>query len=85
MVEYTGCDDCRHSSKGLREYPCSVCIHNAIDKFSPKTNFDACCESVEAMAQFIDIAKVGWTKKQIIKWLKSEVKERCHENHQRYF
>lgn len=37
-----------------------------------KTNFDICCQSIENMAQIIDIAKVGWTKEQIIEWLQSE-------------
>lgn len=37
-----------------------------------RTNFDMCCESMEAMAQIIDIAKAGWTKEQIIEWLKKE-------------
>ena len=37
-----------------------------------KTNFDICCESMEAMAQIIDIAKIGWTKEQIIEWLQKE-------------
>lgn len=36
-----------------------------------KTNFDVCCESVQTMAQAIDIIKVGWTKQQIIEWLHS--------------
>ena len=40
MAEYTGCDDCRHSKKDMREFPCTVCIHNAIDKFEKKTNAD---------------------------------------------
>lgn len=37
-----------------------------------KTNFDMCCESMEAMAQIIDIAKIGWTKEQIMEWLQKE-------------
>ena len=37
-----------------------------------RTNFDMCCESMEAMAQIIDIAKIGWTKEQIIEWLQKE-------------
>lgn len=37
-----------------------------------KTNFDRCCESIEAMAQIIDIAKIGWTKEQIMEWLQKE-------------
>ena len=37
-----------------------------------KTNFDRCCESIEAMAQIIDIAKIGWTKEQIMEWLQRE-------------
>ena len=40
-----------------------------------RTNFDMCCESMEAMAQIIDIAKIGWTKEQIMEWLQSEVEE----------
>lgn len=35
-----------------------------------RTNFDACCESIENMAAVLNIAKVGWTKEQLIKWLK---------------
>ena len=35
-----------------------------------KSNFEVCCESVETMAQIIDIMKCGWTKEQIINWLK---------------
>lgn len=40
-----------------------------------KTNFDRCCESIEAMAQIIDIAKIGWTKDQIMAYLQSEAEE----------
>ena len=40
-----------------------------------KTNFDRCCKSMEAMAQIIDIAKIGWTKDKIMEWLQSEVEE----------
>lgn len=35
-----------------------------------KTNFDVCCENAETMAQMIDIMKCGWTREQILKWLK---------------
>lgn len=38
-----------------------------------KTNFDVCCESIETMAQIIDIAKCGWTKEQVLEWLKKPV------------
>lgn len=37
-----------------------------------RTNFDMCCESMEAMAQIIDVAKIGWTKEQIMEWLQKE-------------
>lgn len=40
-----------------------------------KTNFDRCCESIEDMAQIIEIAKIGWTKDQIIEWLQKEAEE----------
>lgn len=35
-----------------------------------RTNFDVCCESIENMAAVLDIAKIGWTKGQLVKWLK---------------
>lgn len=35
-----------------------------------RTNFDACCESIENMAAVLDIAKAGWTKEQLMSWLK---------------
>lgn len=41
-----------------------------------KTNFDVCCESVETMAQIIDIMKCGWTKEQIVGWLKQPFVEK---------
>lgn len=41
-----------------------------------KTNFDVCCESAETMAQIIDVMKCGWTKEQIINWLKQPFTEK---------
>lgn len=38
-----------------------------------KTNFDICCESAETMAQIIDVMKCGWTKEQVLEWLKKPV------------
>lgn len=35
-----------------------------------KTNFDVCCENAETMAQMIDIMKCGWTREQVLEWLK---------------
>ena len=35
-----------------------------------KTNFDVCCESAETMAQIIDIMKCGWTREQVLEWLR---------------
>lgn len=40
-----------------------------------KTNFDVCCENIEALAQIIDIAKTGWTKEQIVEWLKKPIED----------
>lgn len=39
------------------------------------THFDWCCESMENMAQSLDIVKVGWTKEQIMEWLKQGVEK----------
>ena len=40
------CDSCKHWDKGLDEYPCSKCIHNAIEHYEPITNF----ERIKAMS-----------------------------------
>lgn len=46
-----------------------------VKAYKKKTNFDMCCESMEAMAQIIDIAKIGWTKDKIMEWLQKEACE----------
>ena len=46
--------------------------YNPSGEHKKKTNFDRCRESMEAMAQIIDIAKIGWTKDQIMEWLQKE-------------
>lgn len=51
---------------------CSNYAECCKDYRSSKTNFDCCCESIENMAQAIDIMKVGWTKEQITEWLKQK-------------
>lgn len=43
------------------------------------TNFEWCCQSIENMAQVIDIAKCGWTREQIIEWLQKAGKEKGYE------
>ena len=83
MAEYTSCDDCRHSDKGLRDFPCTVCIHNAIDKFEPKTNADRIRamsdeELAEWLTKITNDAQLDAKTKcdyQWGDWLKSEVKE----------
>lgn len=62
-------EDCQY----FREHgECSeVCTNQGISKII--TNFDMCCKSVENMAQIIDIAKIGWTKEQIIEWLNKPI------------
>lgn len=52
-------------------YKCEEIV-NQMSKERGTTNFDMCCESIEAMAQIIDIAKIGWTKEQIMEWLQKE-------------
>ena len=74
-MEHDGCVRCKYENESADSKYCLGCKQNAIDKYTPMTNFDMCCASIENMAQVIDIAKVGWTKKQIIEWLQSEVKE----------
>lgn len=71
-MEHDGCVGCRYESQNADSQHCQGCKQNAIDKYTRKTHFDVCCESIENMAQIIDIAKVGWTKEQIIAWLQSE-------------
>lgn len=43
------------------------------------TNYEWCCQSIENMAQVIDIAKCGWTREQIIKWLQKEERNQVCE------
>lgn len=40
MREYEGCDKCKAVGKDRTEFPCSRCIHNAIDHYKPMTNAD---------------------------------------------
>ena len=40
MSEYQGCDKCKSVGKDRTEFPCSRCIHNAIDHYKPMTNAD---------------------------------------------
>ena len=48
------CNSCKYWDKGLDEYPCNKCIHNAIEKYEPMTNFDHIKKmSVEELADFI--------------------------------
>jgi hypothetical protein len=34
------CDSCKYWDKELDEYPCNKCIHNAVERFEPMTNFE---------------------------------------------
>ena len=48
------CNSCKYWDKGLEEYPCNKCIHNAVEYFKPMTNFDRIKSmSVEKLADFI--------------------------------
>jgi hypothetical protein len=91
MAEYRGCDKCKHTGKALNEYPCNVCIHNAIDKFAPLTNADrirnmtdeelaefinmVANDSIDTMVGYKDYTEIWEDKDPTLQWLKSEVKE----------
>lgn len=48
------CDSCKHWDRGLDEHPCNKCIHNAIERYEPMTNFERIkAMSVEELADFI--------------------------------
>ena len=48
------CYSCKYYDKGLDEYPCSKCVHNATDQFKPMTNFERIkAMSIEELADFI--------------------------------
>lgn len=48
------CYRCKHWNKGLGEYPCNQCVHNAVERFMPMTNFDRIkAMSVDELADFI--------------------------------
>ena len=55
MKEFESCDKCQHSGKGLTEYPCNTCVHNAIDHYKPMTNADAIRNMTdEELADFLN-------------------------------
>ena len=83
MADFDRCFKCRHESKAETDFPCNKCIHNAIDKFEPKTNADLIREMTdEELAEWLtkitnDAQLDARTKcnYQWADWLKAEVKE----------
>jgi hypothetical protein len=87
--EIRSCELCKYHYKDTNEYPCNTCIHNAIEKFTPMTNFDKIKGmSVEELAKFlatpcecdVDPEKDGYVEcgnelciERIVKWLNSNV------------
>ena len=82
------CNSCKYWDKGLNEYPCNKCIHNAIEHFKPMTNFDRIkAMSVETLADFIcdiyasnEIGEIRVNGKWMLpedveEWLEREVEE----------
>ena len=85
------CNSCKYWDKELNEYPCNTCIHNAVERFKPMTNFDRIkAMSVEKLAEFIcgiydedeDNAKFingitipCYNEDDIKEWLEREVEE----------
>lgn len=85
------CNSCKYWDKGVDEYPCNTCIHNATERFEPKTNFERITEmTVETLAEFIcgiydmeeDHAKFingtiipCYNQDDIKEWLEREVEE----------
>lgn len=55
MIEYTGCDKCKHTKKEPTEFPCLECEHNrAVDNFEPMTNADRIRNMTdEELAEFL--------------------------------
>ena len=48
------CNSCKYYDKGLDEYPCNKCVHNAIEHYKPMTNIERIkAMSVEELADFI--------------------------------
>ena len=82
MVDFESCDKCKHSSKSGYAFPCGVCIHNAVERFEPKTNDDRINDmSPEEKAEWlfehdsITAEKGRLSKEELLEWLKSEVRE----------
>lgn len=54
MAEFESCNKCKHSNKSENESPCINCVHNAIERFEPQTNYDRIQNmSIEEMAEFL--------------------------------
>ena len=90
------CNSCKHLDKKVDEYPCSKCIHTALDYSEPMTNFDRIKRmSVDELAEFIcgiydteaDAAKFingtiipAYSEYDIKEWLEREVEDEQKEN-----
>lgn len=57
---------------GLKCIYCQPGACESREQHKNLTNYEVCCQDIETMAQVIDIAKVGWTKEQILNWLNQE-------------
>ena len=48
------CNSCKYGDKGMDEYPCNTCVHNAVERYEPMTNFERIQKmSIEELAEFL--------------------------------
>ena len=62
MREFTSCDECKYSSKREDEFPCTNCVHNAIEHYEPITNADRIRKMTddELAMLFIEVYSAGY-------------------------
>lgn len=48
------CSSCKYWDKEVDEYPCNTCVHNAVERFEPMTNFEKIkAMTLDELAKFI--------------------------------
>ena len=87
MAEFESCSKCKFDGKAPTEEPCSNCIHNAREHFSPHTNYTFIRNmSTEEMALWlynhdtITAEKGRLSREELEEWLHTDAEVRNERN-----
>lgn len=82
-IDQNSCNTCAYLLTDVGSYPCSKCYRNGIyvNMYQPKgeqkkrTRFDKCCESIDNLVDAILSINIGWSREQIVHFLREEIDE----------